>query len=153
MPKFKTLYFDELEYSEDAAFHFPAGIPGFEDQTGFVFLEQPHTQPLVFMQSLRNPELCFIAAPVFVVDPEYRLHLSAEEIAALELPAGETPRIGNGILCLALLTVSEDADPTANLMSPIVVNLQLKKGIQAMQAGPVSSLRHPLLPQSEAVPC
>ena len=50
-------YFGELDYSTEAVFQFPEGIPGFEDQTAFVFLEQSQTHPLVFMQSLVHPGL------------------------------------------------------------------------------------------------
>ena len=153
MPKLATLYFNQLEYTDDSVFHFPAGIPGFEDQTAFVFLKQPHMEPLVFIQSLRDTGLCFIAAPVFTVDPQYRLNLAPEEIAALELPIGQAPHIGNGLLCLALITISEGGGPTANLMAPIVVNLERRIGIQAMQSGPLSSLRYPLLDELEALPC
>ena len=47
----------------------------------------------------------------------------------------------------------EGSDPVANLMSPIVVNLKIRKGIQAIQLGSPYSLRHPLAAEYEAASC
>jgi len=153
MPKLTTVYFQQLEYSNDAVIDFPGGLPGFEDQIAFLFIEQPHTRPLVFIQSLLNPSLCFLALPVQVVAPDYRLNLSLEDLAALGFDAAASPAIGVEIGCFVLLTVSEDAGPTVNLMSPIVVNLESRKGIQAIPATSAYPLRHPLVLEKETAPC
>lgn len=153
MSRLPSRYFGELEYSPDAAFQFAAGIPGFDDQTAFVFLEQPKNHPLVFMQSLARPDLCFIAVPVFVADPLYRLHLSSEDRESLELPFPPEPRIGADLVCLALVTLSEGADPTVNLASPIVLNLKNRKGVQSIQECSGYSMQHPLSSAAERPPC
>src|SRR3982074_2883741 len=106
MPQLVSKYFGELAFSPEAVFQFPAGIPAFEDQSAFVFLEQQHTDPLVFMQSLGDPGLCFITVPVSVADPAYRLDLALEDLATLGLATERTPKIGAEILCLALVTVA-----------------------------------------------
>ena len=153
MPRLVSKYFGELDYSTEAAFQFPEGIPAFEDQTTFVFIEQPQTHPLVFMQSLVNPGLCFITVPVRVADPAYRPDLSPEDLALLDLPSEPPPQAGSDILCLALVTVSKGADSTVNLASPIVLNLRNRKGVQAILTSPGYSLRQPLLAREELVPC
>jgi flagellar assembly factor FliW len=153
MPRLVSRYFGELDYSTEAVFQFPEGIPAFEDQTAFVFLEQPQTHPLVFMQSLVNPGLCFITVPVRVADPAYRPDLSPEEFALLALSPEPPPQAGSDILCLTLVTVSEHADPTVNLASPIVLNLRNRKGVQAIPPSSDYSLRHPLLAHKDIVPC
>jgi flagellar assembly factor FliW len=51
------------------------------------------------------------------------------------------------------VTVSEQADPTVNLASPIVLNLRNRKGVQAIQPSAGYSVRHPLLAQEDLVPC
>ena len=153
MPKLSTVYFPELEYTNDAVFDFPGGIPGFEDQIAFLFVEQPATRPLVFMQSLLNPRLCFLAVPVLTVNPEYRLNLAPEDLPTLGFKPGDPLRIGTDIGCFVLLTVSEDAPPTVNMMSPIVVNLRSRKGIQAIPTTSEYSLRQPLVMEKETAPC
>ena len=156
MPRIQTKCFDELEYSPDAVCEFPYGIPGFEAEHAFVFLEQPATHPLVFMQSLRRPDVCFILLPVLAADRHYELCLSEENLFALRLPAGSQPRIGKDILCGAMVCAPDDQrpHPTANLFAPIVVNLKQRIGIQAIQTE--YSPRHPLISQDhqeELVAC
>jgi flagellar assembly factor FliW len=156
MPRIQTKCFDELEYSPDAVFEFPAGIPGFENEHSFVFLEQPATHPLMFMQSLSRPDVCFILLPVLAADRHYELRLSEEDVAALRLPAGSQPQIGKDILCAVTVCAADGQrpSPTVNLFAPILVNLKLKIGIQATQTQ--YSLQHPLIPRDspeELVAC
>src|SRR5579864_1900108 len=99
MPKLSTVYFQELEYSNESIYDFPGGIPGFEDQIAFLFVEQPATRPLVYLQSLLNARLCFLLVPVLTVDPEYRLSLASEELVTLGLAPDSTPQIGKDIAC------------------------------------------------------
>ena len=153
MPTLTTRYFDQLEYSDNAPFQFAAGIPGFEEHTDFLFIQQPHTNPLVFMQSLHGPAVCFIGLPAKVVDPNYHLELSPEESNALGLPFVDGPQTHPELLSLVLLTFAENTEPVANLMSPIVLNPQTRRGIQAIQLGSSYSLRHPLALESQAVAC
>lgn len=142
-----------MEYSPETVFQFAAGIPGFDDQAAFVFLEQPKNHPLVFMQSLARQDLCFIAVPVFAADPRYKLHLSPEDRELLELPFPPEPQIGADLICLALVTLSEGADPTINLASPIVLNLKNHKGVQSIQECSGYSMQHPLSSAAERLPC
>jgi flagellar assembly factor FliW len=153
MPKLSTVYFQELEYTNDSIYDFAGGIPGFEDQIAFLFIEQPAMRPLVFMQSLLNPRLCFLTVPVLTVDADYRLSLSPEDLATLGLEPASAPRIGIDIGCFVLLTVSEKGPPTVNLMSPIVVNLRSRQGLQAIPTTSQYSLQHPLVSEKETVPC
>src|SRR5437879_2832929 len=124
MPTVHTKYFGALEYQSESRYDFPAGIPGFEKDKQFLFIDQPLTKPLVFMQSPAQPGLCFVGLPIHCVDPGYRLSIGPEDLRSLQLPPDRQPEIGSEVLCLALLSLSEDQPPTANLLAPIVVNLQ-----------------------------
>ena len=154
MPRLQTSCFGEMEYSSESVFHFPSGLPGFEGEQSFVFLEQPHTAPLLFMHSLSNSELCFILLPILVADPQYRLVLASEDMAELGLREGCEPRIGEDILCGALVCAGTEESPaTVNLLAPIVVNLKAKIGLQVIQTQSGYSHRHPLFAQEELAPC
>src|ERR1035438_9995162 len=72
-----------LDCNDRTVFHFPYGLPGFEHEHAFVFLQQPHTHPLLFLQSLADSHLCFILLPILVVDANYKVNLDAEDLAAL----------------------------------------------------------------------
>lgn len=144
MPRFETKYFGTVDYDERSVHDFPLGLPGFEEQRKFLFIEQPVSKPLVFVQSLATPEVCFPAVAAHVVAPDYRLNLGTEELVELGLPPDLQPEIGPDLLCLLILSVEEGSAPTANLLSPLVVNLRLRRGLQAVQAGSGYSHRHRL---------
>ena len=80
MARVQTKFFGSLEYSPSSLFLFPGGLPGFEEQREFVFLNLPERDPLIFMQSLSTRNLCFVLLPILVVDPQYRLDFTPEEL-------------------------------------------------------------------------
>jgi flagellar assembly factor FliW len=158
MTRIQTKCFGEMSYSQDAVFEFPNGLPGFEEERLFVFLSQPATHPLMFMQSLTHASVCFILLPILTVDPNYQLALSADELEALRLAAGRQPQIGTEVLCAAMVCTGGETRtyPTVNLQAPIVLNLLERIGIQAIQTLSRYSHQHPLLtlnPAPEAATC
>jgi flagellar assembly factor FliW len=153
MLRIQTKFFGERECGADSIYTFPAGVPGFEDQNSFCFLTSPGSEPLLFMQSVSTRNLCFVMMPILVVDPDYRVALTDEELATLELPLGRTPEIGRDILCAALVCSGAEARHTVNLMAPIVVNLKTKTGLQAIHGDSGYSHRHPLRLEEELVAC
>ena len=154
MPQIRTAYFGELDYTDGTVFHFPYGLPGFEREHAFLFLKQPHTDPLLFLQSLNNPKLCFILLPILAVDEDYQVNLDADDLAALRLAPGRQPRIGEDILCAAIVSAGNGRQegPTATLMAPIMVNLKEQIGMQVIPAESSYSHRHPLTSRKELAP-
>lgn len=150
MLRVQTKFFGELDYTDDSLFHFPSGLPGFEDQRQFVFLQLPGSAPLLFLQSLSSQNLCFALLPILVVDPQYRIQFSPEDLAELGLPAERQPMIAKDILCAAIICAAETHQPTANMMAPVVVNLKTNQGMQIINNEFGYSHRH-LLCLEEAV--
>ncbi len=142
MPLIETKYFGTMSYEDESVFDFPCGLPAFEDEKRFVFIEIAEYAPLVFLQSLTRPSLCFLALPVLSVDPDYRLELSSEDRAALELE-GQS-ECGGGILALALLSLHDGFPATANLMAPVVVDTRTRRALQAIRMDRRYSHQHPL---------
>jgi flagellar assembly factor FliW len=150
MPLLETKSFGRIPYELGAAIEFPTGLPGFESRKGFVAIEFADTAPLVFLQSTEEPGLCFITLPVLVVDPEYRLQVSAEDLELVGLTADRQPRLGEDILCLVVLSLRETG-PTANLLAPVLVNLHNRRAVQSVAADSGYSHQHALLPEEAAV--
>jgi len=117
---------------------FPCGIPAFETQKRFRLIEK---LPLLFLESETNPELSFLVLPVTLIDPDYRLALSEEDRETIG--AGDESRL----LCLAIITAVDDSPPTANLLAPVVANLDIGRAVQAVRSDSVYSHKHPLLPE------
>jgi len=129
---------------------FPEGLPGFEERRQFVALTLPHTQPLVFLQSLDDAALCFITLPVLSIDRQYRLEIREEDLKIVGLSPKRQPRIGEDVACMAVLTVQESG-PTANLLAPIVINIKNLKAVQAIAPDSGYSHQHPLSPAGAMV--
>jgi flagellar assembly factor FliW len=153
MSKLHTKYFGEIERGDESAFHFALGLPAFEGEKSFVPIELPGGEPLVFLQSTATPELCFLAFPIQVVDPEYCLALAAEDLAVLGLDGERQPRIGKDVLALAFLSVRDGFPVTANLMAPLVVNLRTFQAVQAVRHDSRYSFEHLVQGAGAVQPC
>jgi flagellar assembly factor FliW len=152
MPSFDSKDFGKIDYQPGSVLEFPNGIPGFEYRKRFLALTFPHTQPLVFLQSLEDAELCFITLPVLSIDRLYRLTVSEEDLESIGLPAKRQPKIGEEVACLAVLTLQKSGGPTANLLAPVVVNIRNLKAVQAIAPDSDYSHQHALV-AAEAVAC
>lgn len=137
-----TAQFGDLEYSPDAVIQFPRGLPGFEHCHRFVFIEQPALAPVIHLQSLESLDICFLALPVRSIAPDYHLILPPEDAQTLQLP--EASHITSATLCLALLSVAENGQATANLLAPIVMNVATRIAVQSVRSDAVYSHQHPL---------
>jgi flagellar assembly factor FliW len=142
MSKCLTKYHGEIEYSENDTVQFESGPFGFESNNRFILLVPSAMTPLVFLQSLSTPGLCFLTLPILVVDGNYRLTLGADDRKAAVLPTERQPVIGEDVLCLTILTLQQGLPATANLMAPVVVNLGNRKAVQAISSEGKYSHRH-----------
>lgn len=150
MPVMNTERWGTIAYEPGAEIEFPRGLPGFETRRRFVAVHQPASHPLVFLQSLEEPGLCFLTAPAAAVEPDYRLEIGAEDLDTLGWDLDRPPSLKD-VLCLAVLTVRENG-PSANLLAPVVVNLSNRVAVQAVSPEPRYSHRHALAPE-EALVC
>jgi len=151
MPEIQTTNFGTIFFAPESVFEFPNGLPGFEERRKFLPIQNPRTAPIFFLQSLEEPNLCFTTLPIWVVEPQYRLHVTEPDLELLGFPTDRQPRIGDEVLCLAVLTIRKTGS-TANLLAPIVVNLKTYRAVQAVSAELGYSHRRLLFPP-EAAAC
>ena len=146
MPRLHTTHFGTLDYEESGVLLFEQGLPAFESEREFVVVERPESAPVVFLQSLRNPELVFVTLPVQTVDPGYVPAIAHEDLEALGLDPTRQPEEGREALLLLIVTIGDGGAPeaTANLMAPVVINLATRRALQALQPSSGYSARHPL---------
>jgi flagellar assembly factor FliW len=142
MPALITKYFGSVEYREDDVVQFPLGLASFEDESQFLVMEPPASAPLVFLQSLRLPSLCFLALPMQGVDPDYRLNITREDLEDLGLQTDRQPRVGEEIRCLAVIVVAENGPISANLLAPLIINPAKRRGVQAIRFDSIYSHQH-----------
>lgn len=150
MPSIISKQFGAIEYSERDVFEFPSGLPGFESQQHFLCLERPALRPVVFLQSLDDPDLCFVTIPATAVDPQYQLSISTDDLEILDTTHDLDHSNVNSLACLAIVCLPTDGSPTANLLGPVVLSRETKKGVQAIRADRRYSALTPLpAPQEE----
>jgi flagellar assembly factor FliW len=153
MQQFVTKYFGSVAYAPESVIDFPQGLPGFEEERRFLVVEQALNKPIVFLQSLGRPELCFVTLPVGSVLPDYQGCLSAEEKRTLELRDDMQTAPNAETLWLGIVALAEEGRPTINLLSPIVINWSTRRAVQAVQADVDYSHRHPLFAASPETLC
>ena len=152
MAQAKTKQFGTIDYRNEETVEFPLGLPAFEQERKFLLIQRPETGPMVFLQSLGQPGLCFVTLPLLVVDPFYQLSVSAEDLRVLGLTEsllkGEQPEVGREIEALAIMSVTNSC-PTANLLAPVIVNILPRSqrlpgiGVQAIRLDSQYSHEHP----------
>lgn len=146
----QTKNFGTISYEPDSELEFPGGLPGFDSRKRFVALRFVESDPLVYLQSLEDPALCFITMPVLSVNRQYQLKVSGDDLSQLGLPASRQPRIGEDVFCLSVISIRETG-PTANLLAPIVINLKTRKAVQAIAPEGGYSHRHELAPEEAPI--
>ena len=131
MPQAQTQQFGPVDYREEDAIEFPLGLPAFEEERRFLAIERQQTKPLVYLQSLGRPELCFVTLPLSLVDPAYKLAVSSEDLRILGLTdfleRGEQPEVGRDVEAYAIMSVTNSC-PTANLLAPVLVRRLSRAG-------------------------
>ena len=121
---------------------FAQGLLGFPGSTTYVVVEVEDT-PYVWLQSVEEEDVAFLATSPFLFFPGYDLELGDEEQRAIEVDDPAQVEV------LALLTVHRAGEQpesiTANLLGPIVVNTESRRALQLVLDNPDYTTRVPLV--------
>jgi flagellar assembly factor FliW len=119
---------------------FPTGLPGFPGERRFALVRWGAFEgPYSLMVDLGNPDVRFLVMPPYVFFPDYVVDLDDSIAAKIHLDKAEN--------CLLLVIVTLGSTPeeaTANLLGPVVINLETHEGVQAVLAESGYSTRVPL---------
>jgi flagellar assembly factor FliW len=114
-----------MPINADNIFHFPEGIPAFENAKEFVFIHKPDVSPFIFMHAVKPKDLAFVCIDPFIIFPDYRPRISEADAGALHLASPAD------LLLLSIVTIAKDPiNTTANLQGPIAINIQASIGKQ-----------------------
>jgi flagellar assembly factor FliW len=120
--------------------YFSNGLPGFPGERRFALVRWGAFEgPYSLMVDLDDPSVRFLVMPPYVFFPDYVVDLDDAIAAKVHLERAED--------CLLLVIVTLTGRPeeaTANLLGPVVVNLQTREGTQAVLAESGYSTRTPL---------
>lgn len=120
MRKVNTARFGEIEADEEKILRFKEGIPAFEDEHEFLLVPYEKESPILFMQSLKSPDLAFLVTSPFIFFPDYSFEIDDEVTEDLDIKSNED------LLIYSILTVpnGDVKKMTANLMAPVVINIK-----------------------------
>ena len=118
-------------------FHFPLGLPAFEEFKNYVFAMKPDTSPFLFMNAIEPAGLSFVCVDPFLVHPNYIPRISPADQEFLRASRPED------ILLLSIVTVRPNVhDITANLQGPLAINMHSSIGKQIICEGQNYPVRH-----------
>ncbi|MES1260962.1 MAG: flagellar assembly protein FliW [Acidobacteriota bacterium] len=129
----RSAHLGNIEWSPGCELYLPAGLPGFEEERRMIPVEVPAQRPLVFLQSLDAPDICFVSLPVRTIFPDYLLRLSDDDRLTLLFEPDRELAIGADVLCLALLVPFENT-VQANVDAPVVINLHNRRCLQSLSS-------------------
>lgn len=136
----ETKYKGEITIHATDVFTFEKGIPGFSNETSFVFLPFVEETPFYIMQSVKTPMLAFFVTDPFTFFQTYDFQLDDAVVNQLNIKSEKEVSV------FVILTVADPfANTTANLQAPIVLNVNKKLGKQVILADERYTTKHSLM--------
>lgn len=135
--KIKTAYMGEIEIIPEDIIHFDHGIPGFEEEKGFVILPIEENSIFLILQSTQTEGLAFIITSPYAVTANYNFDLDESTVHALEIKSEIE------VAVFAIVSLKESlTQSTVNLKAPIVLNMTNKKAKQVILDNDRYEIRH-----------
>ncbi len=135
----KTVNFGDLEIPQETVIDFPEGLPGFPQLRRFTVLEMEEVKPFQYLQAIDRPPIALLVINPFLIDPGYKFQLSNEDMDDIQSTRSD------GVAVYSVATIPENPEEaTLNLMAPIIINEQSRRGKQVIMFDTNYSVRHPL---------
>ena len=135
-----TKYFGRIDYAPEDVLTFPNGLFGFESENQFVMLPFAGSGGnMLCFQSTQSQTPAFIAMNPFALKPDYAPVLSDEELRVMEVDDSKD-------LCYYVMCVVREpvGASTLNLRCPLVINPDLRRGMQVILDTDTYHMRHRL---------
>ncbi|OME67333.1 flagellar assembly protein FliW [Paenibacillus odorifer] len=139
----ETLSWGKLEVDKEQLYHFPKGIPGFDEETDFALIAMAETS-FWYLQSVKSMGLSFLLGDPFVFYPAYEFELPDDEAEELQ--------IRTDVFVRCIITLKENIEQsTINLLAPIVLNPEVHSGKQIVLHKAPYHTKHSLLQELSVI--
>ncbi|MCP4548364.1 MAG: flagellar assembly protein FliW [bacterium] len=139
----KGTRFGTLQYEDKDLLHLPEGLVGMPEQTEFLILDFEVDTPLKWLQSIKDSAMGFLVGDPLLFRPDYKLALVKSELQDLNVTSPED------LAVFVICTMQEEfEDITANMLGPIIVHVESRKGRQVIVEGSEFSTHENLYKQS-----
>ena len=134
-------HFGEIEIEEEKILNFVDGIPGLNNLTEYVIIDNEDADiPFKWLQSVEDEDVTFVILNPFIFKPDYDFEINESTIAKLEIEDEKD------IIVYSIVVVPEDITKmTTNLAAPIIINSTNKKAKQVILEGDKYSIKHYIL--------
>ena len=138
-----TSRFGMIDAEEDQVITLPSGLIGFPEQKRYILKEHKEGSSFLWFQSVDDGCLAFVVIDPRLFEPAYKIELGPEDRAALALNNGGA---ADEVRTFAIVNLSgrPPAEVTANLLGPIVINVNKRLAKQIVLYGSPWSHRHPI---------
>ena|SRR5699024_1669275 len=139
----KTKYFGEIEVDETKRIQFPAGLPGFVDESSFILLDLPGNHVFQLLQSLQTPSIAFVVTTPYSFYPNYAVELDDNVMESLKIHREED------VSLLVIVTLAAPFEKsTLNLKAPVILNVDQQCGKQYILNTEEYSSKEPINPSA-----
>ncbi|MGI6578165.1 MAG: flagellar assembly protein FliW [Eubacteriales bacterium] len=140
----KTRDFGQVTVNDEATIHFVNPIFGFDEYTEYVLLSDSNIgEGVLWLQSIQEPDLCFILVDPRLSYPEYTPGLSEEVRQGLSKKG-----INNPVFWAIAVIAQEFDKSTMNLKSPVIIDPDSRNAAQVILDEDYP-IRAPLIPQGK----
>jgi len=137
--KISTTRFGVVEVEDGEAITFPLGLIGFAEETTFVMLRPRPSSAVAWLQSVKTD---WLALPVVGLES---LAIELDEEVLRKAVQGANIAADEPFAALAVVNAPAGEEATVNLLAPIVVNAETRRGAQVLVDTLGGSTRHPLV--------
>lgn len=136
-----TARFGCVDVDANLIIHFPEGIIGFEKYQRYVVIQPDSSDGFRWLQSLDDPILAFPVLEPRLFHPDYSPTISDADATFLEL----TPQTPSLLLTVVTVPAHNPREMTANLLGPLVINANTRKGKQVIVQNEEFTTKHRVL--------
>lgn len=136
----KTTRFGDIEVDDDKIITFKKPILGFPNETKYVLFPHKEGSYFFWLQSVENPALAFPVLSPSLFASDYEFEVDDETQSILEIEKAED------VETLVIVTVPQGnpREATANLLSPLIINLKNNCGAQIILDPNIYPIAFPL---------
>jgi len=133
----QTKFFGELELTPVQCWHFPKGIPGFEDEKEFALLSIEDNTMFQVLQSVNDSDIALVVANPYMLVENYSFNIDEPTIDLLEI------KQESDVFVLGVLSLKDPLETsTINLQAPIVFQTAKKIAKQMIISDQHFDVRH-----------
>ncbi|MDV6376991.1 flagellar assembly protein FliW [Sporosarcina sp. GW1-11] len=135
----ETKFHDKVEVDLSKAWHFPKGLPGFEDEEEFVILPIGDGSEFQILQSTKQAGIAFVVANPYKLVEDYDFTIDEPTIDLLEIEKPED------LMVLGIVCIKEPlTDSTINLQAPLLFHIENRKAKQMILNDNRYAIKHPI---------